>query len=577
MALAVLLLPLLLFFASSPAVAWTSYSANGFQKPTVLHDSSGNDCPGKNCKNVQQMVIKSDVIVCPNVTTDATSGKNSYNTIGLVRRVMPCIKETMLSAANDFLGPVVAYVSDIIAAASTLAIALLGVLMIGGRTTAVWRDSMVLAVKLGGVAFATHNLTATNPGDFSIFASLLDMMDDLVWEVISAAGSTDGNGNPTALSFPYYRDCIAWTDPNYNDANTVLMLWNFLDCNLEILLGGILQSGSLQYGILAFLLGCILSKGFGATIGMLGFYMLSQLIKAIMRALYIFISGYMGIALCIIIAPFFIPTILFNSTKTYFFGWVRALGGFMLQPVIVAAYLMIMLVVFDAVFFTGPNSVVRALVGSSIVDETQQATRTDAQGKIHQYQSYTFLNQPTQCDSFGKNCQKGGKLGGWLSTHGGFAGTTQVEQTNVILDSSKSAPPGRAYDFGALNYISTIDSSAISTDPTGKPTYLGISLPVDNVVSWQWLLDNAYTNTGNQNYNEEKVGEDTAMNNYILDVFKSMLMAFLTSYIFLQLLDVLPFLGAGLSMGIGNIGGARDAKTFGASGTTPSVIEATKK
>jgi len=550
---ALLLFPLLFVF-SFPALAdntWVSYTNSGFPATLVMYDpTSGASCPGPDCAHIRDFHAE---VVCPN--TDSPSLPYNY---GLVRRIMPCIKETLLAAANNYVGPVVQFLGNTVAAASVLSIVLLGALMVGGRSTAMWRDSLMLAAKLGGVSFFMSHLCydPNYPGSFAVFPMLLDMMDDMVTMVSLYALQ--------GTSFTYYQSCLNWTNPA--DVNTALEIWDFLDCTGEMLLGGILSAdtsgSSIEFGIMGFLFACLVSKGLGITIGMIGFYLIVQLLWAVVRVLYMYITAYLGVALCIIIAPFFIPTLLFNATKSYFVNWTKALGGFMLQPIIIVAYLGMLLSAFDIVIFTGQNSLTRVLVGNAVDDPT-------------------FMDQ--------------GGIGRWMYSNGMYANKS-FGSTAVTMDPQQALPPQTAPDYGAPGKLATTAPIPLTTTVTSggltykmqqdffsamgitnsgaHPSYMGVDIPV-RAIDWDAVRSNIHSQTGNPAYYTGNADVDT--NNYLLDVLKSAVMAFLVAYIFLQMLDVLPFLGSGLAMGSSIVGDSSlNAKTLGAGNLAPPGADAIK-
>jgi hypothetical protein len=106
-----------------------------------------------------------------------------------------------------------------------------------------------------------------------------------------------------------------------------------------------------------------------------------------------------------------------------------------------------------------------------------------------------------------------------------------------------------------------IDNSGAS------PRYLGVDIPVVPV-DWDWLRFLNWWESGNplydpSNYSGDPDPQTSATNAYIMDVLKSVIMALLVAYILLNMLEVLPFLASGLSMGSGGVGeSGLDAKTL---------------
>ncbi len=102
------------------------------------------------------------------------------------------------------------------------------------------------------------------------------------------------------------------------------------------------------------LIGGLLTSGLGIVF-FVACLALSFLIIAIaIRALHIFLLSVISIVLLIYISPITIAASLFERTKGIFQGWLKQLLGFTLQPVILFAYLAVMITIFDYVAI-GPD------------------------------------------------------------------------------------------------------------------------------------------------------------------------------------------------------------------------------
>ncbi len=58
-----------------------------------------------------------------------------------------------------------------------------------------------------------------------------------------------------------------------------------------------------------------------------------------------------ALAILIYMAPIFVPMALFEPTKKYFEGWLKLIISYALQPMIIAAYIAMMLTIFDQTMF----------------------------------------------------------------------------------------------------------------------------------------------------------------------------------------------------------------------------------
>jgi len=71
-----------------------------------------------------------------------------------------------------------------------------------------------------------------------------------------------------------------------------------------------------------------------------GAYMLSAVVTCII-----------GIVILVVLAPIFVPMFLFEYTRSYFDSWVKLLLSYMLQPMVVTTFMVVMFSVFDYGFY----------------------------------------------------------------------------------------------------------------------------------------------------------------------------------------------------------------------------------
>lgn len=75
-----------------------------------------------------------------------------------------------------------------------------------------------------------------------------------------------------------------------------------------------------------------------------------MLLSIAMRAIHITVMSIMGVIMLIYVSPLTITCVLFERTKGIFENWWKQMLGFILQPMILFAYLGLMLTVFDDLF-----------------------------------------------------------------------------------------------------------------------------------------------------------------------------------------------------------------------------------
>ena len=187
-------------------------------------------------------------------------------------------------------------------------------------------------------------VTQNGIGDIVLpfFNSLMNSLSNLM---INAANGN--NGTSSGL-------CV-FNQSQYCDGYEYLAVWDALDCRLMYYLGfgdpnpaadikGMIQSRIMQF---------ILPALFSCQIVFLIFSIL--FVVLLLSAVVYFVNTYIiaMIALAIVgyLGPLFVPMALFQVTKTYFDAWLRLLFSFALQPVVIAAFIALMMTIFDGVYY----------------------------------------------------------------------------------------------------------------------------------------------------------------------------------------------------------------------------------
>lgn len=136
-----------------------------------------------------------------------------------------------------------------------------------------------------------------------------------------------------------------FNNPQYKNGLEYLKIWDILDCKLM---------RSLGYGpelsvpnlVIAILAG-FFTSGLGIVFAIATFFFAFFFLSLILRAMHIFLLSTTAITILIFVSPITITAMLFEKTKSIFDSWLKQLIGFMLQPVILFAYLGIFIAIFD--------------------------------------------------------------------------------------------------------------------------------------------------------------------------------------------------------------------------------------
>lgn len=138
----------------------------------------------------------------------------------------------------------------------------------------------------------------------------------------------------------------------YPAGKEYLAIWDTLDCKITRYMGfgPELSTANIAKLILSgFITGPI---GIYFSISLLFFGLL--LLSVAIRALHIFLSSAIAIILMVYVSPLVIPLVLFEKTKPIFKGWLTQIISFSLQPMILFAYIAVLITLMD-----------RTLIGSA--------------------------------------------------------------------------------------------------------------------------------------------------------------------------------------------------------------------
>lgn len=138
---------------------------------------------------------------------------------------------------------------------------------------------------------------------------------------------------------------------SYAPRNQYLRVWDTFDCKLALALG-FGPEVSVPNLFLMILAG-LLTAGVGILFVIASFFFAFLLIEIAIKALHIFLLSTTAVVILLYVSPITITLAMFERTKGIFSGWWKQLLGFTLQPMILFAYLGIMLTIFDSLVVGG--------------------------------------------------------------------------------------------------------------------------------------------------------------------------------------------------------------------------------
>jgi len=475
---------------------------------------------------------------------DAAAKQANRAQYGLIKRIVVCVQGLVIPAAYIIMYQFsVNYIYSAVAAASTLAVALWGFLMVTGKNSASMRDAFTVALKIGCVSMFTYVMGKSTIWPDGLFPVMISIVDELAGIVTMYIGHSSS------------MKCAA----NFAPAD----VWGRIDCALNTLFGGIFNPAMLLAGLVGFFVSAFVSGTFGLFIALIGFAIIYFLVMAILRAAYITISAYVALALMAIISPIFITMVLFKTTYAYFEKWLKLTIGFMLQPLFLFAYLSMMLAAFDTVLYDGRYSIYRALISEAHLGTypsnlkpypmTNPATNPDGDFLIGRWLMDAGIYHETTGKAVG------------VGTNPRLQAHQDAQTTGLLGGTGVEQPSERAFQrkdvFGiGMNVLDNF-----------KPINVyKVDIPLKRI-SWQDLAFARLCTTPGCTANDMQqklldsicpAGDGTCLNNkyetiissfenvrvnYLIQVMLALLIALLTMYIFYLMLDMLPFIGAGIA------------------------------
>jgi len=266
---------------------------------------------------------------------------------GLINRFGSCIQDVVMQVASKFFTEMYLFFVGSLSAFLTLGVIIYGVMLSAGLVENIKRDSMVLLLKIVFVVFFAQNLEM-------MFLWIVDAMNGLIDLYFQFSSSFDeGKCALVGAGFsPFKRlDCLM-------DLVVGLKTSDYGGSYSEKVSGD-----SVERGLLNFFFKAGISTTLGIVISAIGFAMVYTLIFTVIKIVFFYLIALIGLTFMIMLGPIFIPLVIFKVTKGYFDKWLNIIVSFALQPVIMFAYVALMIIAFDKAIFSGSNSLVSAIAG----------------------------------------------------------------------------------------------------------------------------------------------------------------------------------------------------------------------
>lgn len=262
---------------------------------------------------------------------------------GLAGRVVSCVQEIVIQAAETFLAGFMEFYQPMVLACMVLAITLYGAVFLSGNVRRPAADTFLLVLKIAAVMFFTIQFGGMTRSVFNVMEGLVGIVSNysltsegvgLCSETNALPGTILPRANPTA--------------------------WDKIDCML-LTLFGIGLTTTAAAGLIVILGSIMFSGGIGVIILLMALMFMLTLLVSVVRAIKVYLQAVVTVAFLICVSPLALPCMLFSQTRDIFKQWLHQFTAHMLIPVFIVAYLSMIVAAVDAIIFRGPSSLYYAI------------------------------------------------------------------------------------------------------------------------------------------------------------------------------------------------------------------------
>ncbi|MEJ0009545.1 MAG: type IV secretion system protein [Alphaproteobacteria bacterium] len=296
----------------------------------------------------------------------------------LIGYIIPCIAHTIADTTSQLCQKMVDMIMPIVWAFITLVLIFFGIKVLSGEGQ-VHSEGFLLLIKIGVVVAVLQTLPNFIPYIYSIMTETVSVVsgtisqgDPQLWQ--DNGDGTDPSTASSATSATSANGPVHCDVSKYGDANT-LPLWKGFDCMLGKLWGITMGTNTAADGpgatgghpsmlLAASVVGTMSGFLFGGTFGVILFIacigVVWTLFMVILRTAFAFINSYLYASILLLIAPLFLPLTLLRAGNDYFQNWTRSFLACFLLPLVITAYAMLAIQLYDGILFA-PNAEINKL------------------------------------------------------------------------------------------------------------------------------------------------------------------------------------------------------------------------
>lgn len=249
----------------------------------------------------------------------------------LISKIVPCMLRTVETTTSKFSAKVVTWLRPLLYAFLTLVVVLYGLRVLQNEPE-IHKHGILLLLKVALVLTVLDKIPDYYvPKTYSIMSESVSIVTNVI---------TTENLNCKDVSEEYKGPKV----------------WAIMDCVLGKLYG--FTSGTngqpnmlLKTSMFGLLSGFLFGGSWGVAVFFAMVGVLVSVLMLVIRTTLAFISSYLTISILLILCPLFVPLVFLRGTSGYFEKMWRSILGAFLMPVIVTAYAMMALLVYDKILF----------------------------------------------------------------------------------------------------------------------------------------------------------------------------------------------------------------------------------
>jgi hypothetical protein len=280
---------------------------------------------------------------------------SQMQTYGFTAGLVYCVQSSLDKAVTQYVAAMQSNLRFYEGMAAMLAIALFGFKLMNSNVQEPLKETITVVMRLLiGVFFFEnavnlyHWVVGTVPGAPQPFSGIIN--EAIGWVTGTGNGSSGGSGG-NMFGNLVSANCSADDPPQQFEGYQV---WQAFDCMFREILGAA-DPGKHPYAFSTSLLAIIAASIFSATMGVivagLGLTLFVSALFAVFRSLYLVLMAYVCVGFMTLFAPLIAPMLFFDSQylTEKFLRWVGVIISCIFQPVLVIAFLAMLIVVDDQI------------------------------------------------------------------------------------------------------------------------------------------------------------------------------------------------------------------------------------